>query len=220
MAEKNKTQAKKQTTIQPKVKEKKEVVDKTKVAVVDKVPARLYEKYKTEIVPAMMQKFGYKNIMQVPKIEKVVVNVGAGAATQDPKIIEDILKDLTAIVGQKPSIRKAKKSISNFKLREGAKIGVAATLRSGRMYEFMDRLINLALPKVRDFKGVSDKAFDGRGNYTLGIKEHPIFPEINLDKVVRVFGMDITFVTTANTDAEAYELLKLFGMPFRKKEGN
>lgn len=217
MAEKKKPQVKKQTTIQPKAKAEKEVVDKSKVAVVDKVPARLYDKYKKEIVPAMMEKFGYKNVMEVPKIVKVVVNTGAGAATQDPKIIDDIVKDFTAVVGQRPSVRKAKKSISNFKLREGVKIGVAATLRGNRMYEFIDRLINLALPKVRDFKGVPDKSFDGRGNYTLGIKEHPIFPEINLDKVVRVFGMDITFVTTAKTDNEAYELLKLFGMPFRKK---
>jgi len=219
MAEKKK-QTSKQATIQPKSKSGKEIVDKSKVAVVDKVTSRLYEKYKKEIVPAMMEKFHYKNVMEVPKIVKVVVNTGVGYATQDPKVLEDIVKDLTMILGQRPSVRSAKKSISNFKLREGMKIGAAATLRSGRMYDFMDRFINLALPKVRDFKGVSDKSFDGKGNYTLGIKEHTIFPEINLDRVNRIFGMDITFVTTAKTDAEAYELLKLFGMAFRKKEGN
>lgn len=202
----------------PEVKEAKPV--KKEKVIEEKITPRLREKYKNEIIPALKEKFQYKNAMQVPKLVKIVVNTGVGSAAQDPKAIDDVVKDLTAIVGQKPAIRKSKKAISNFKLREGMKIGAAVTLRNSRMYEFLDRFISLALPKVRDFKGVSDKSFDGRGNYTLGIKEHPIFPEINLDKVVKVFGMDITFVTTANTDLEAYELLKLFGMPFRKKEGN
>jgi len=144
--------------------------------------------------------------------------MGVGKATQDPKLLEDAVRDLEMIAGQKPAIRKAKKAISNFKLRQGMAIGCMVTLRGARMYEFLDRLINIALPRVRDFRGVSDKSFDGRGNYTLGIKEHIIFPEINVDKVNRIYGMDITIVTTAKTDAEAYELLKAFGFPFRKKE--
>ena len=156
--------------------------------------------------------------MQVPKLEKIVVNMGVGAAVAEPKILEEAIKDLEAITGQKPSIRKAKKSISNFKLREGVNIGAKVTLRRERMFEFLDRLINVALPRVRDFRGLSDKSFDGRGNYTLGIKEQIIFPEINVDKINRVMGMDITLVTTAKTDGEAYELLKSFGVPFVKKE--
>ncbi len=165
-----------------------------------------------------MKQFNYKNVMQVPKLHKITLNIGVGKATQDPKLLEDAVRDLEMIAGQKPAIRKAKKAISNFKLRQGMAIGCMVTLRGARMYEFLDRLINIALPRVRDFRGVSDKSFDGRGNYSLGIKEHIIFPEINVDKVNRIYGMDITIVTTAKTDAEAYELLKAFGFPFRKKE--
>ena len=156
--------------------------------------------------------------MQVPKLDKIVVNMGVGAAVADQKILEEAVKELETITGQKASIRKSKKAISNFKLREGINIGAMVTLRKERMYEFLDRLINIAFPRVRDFRGLSDKSFDGRGNYTLGIKEQIIFPEINVDKITRVLGMDITIVTTANTDNEAYELLKAFGIPFRKKE--
>jgi len=166
----------------------------------------------------LIKTFSYKNPNQAPKLEKIVINMGVGEAAQDPKIIEEAARDLEMIAGQKPSIRAAKIAVSNFKLRKGMKIGAMVTLRRNRMYEFLDRLINIAIPRVRDFRGVSDKSFDGRGNYTLGIKEQIIFPEINVDKINRIFGMDITFVTTAKTDAEAYELLKLFGMPFRKKE--
>ncbi len=186
----------------------------------EKIPARLKEKYIKEIAPKLMQQFGYKNIMQVPRLAKIIVNMGVGQAVQDPKILEEAVKDLETITGQKASIRTARKSISNFKLREGMKIGAKVTLRREIMYEFLDRLITIALPRVRDFRGISDKSFDGRGNYTLGIKEQIIFPEINIDKVNRVLGMDITFVTTAKTDKEAYELLSAFGMPFRKKENN
>ncbi|NPV12422.1 MAG: 50S ribosomal protein L5 [Ignavibacteria bacterium] len=184
----------------------------------EKITPRLFEMYKQEIVPLLMKQFNYKNVMQVPKLHKITLNIGVGKATQDPKLLEDAVKDLEMIAGQKPAIRKAKKAISNFKLRQGMAIGCMVTLRGARMYEFLDRLINIALPRVRDFRGVSDKSFDGRGNYTLGIKEHIIFPEINVDKVNRIYGMDITIVTTAKTDAEAYELLKAFGFPFRKKE--
>jgi large subunit ribosomal protein L5 len=183
-----------------------------------KIPCRLYEVYKKEIVPSLIKKMNYKTIMQVPKIEKVVVNMGVGDAVADQKVMEEAVKTLETITGQKPSIRKSKKAISNFKLREGMNIGSMVTLRKDRMYEFIDRLINIALPRVRDFRGLSDKSFDGRGNYTIGIKEQIIFPEINVDKVVKVLGMDITFVTTAQTDNEAYELLISFGFPFRKKE--
>ncbi|MGK9477527.1 50S ribosomal protein L5 [Melioribacter sp. OK-6-Me] len=186
----------------------------------EKIPARLKEKYIKEIAPKLMQQFGYKNIMQVPRLAKIVINMGVGQAVQDPKILDEAVKDLETITGQKASIRTARKSISNFKLREGMKIGAKVTLRRERMYEFLDRLITIAFPRVRDFRGISDKSFDGRGNYTLGIKEQIIFPEINIDKVSRVLGMDITFVTTAKTDKEAYELLSAFGMPFRKKENN
>ncbi|MCX7612442.1 MAG: 50S ribosomal protein L5 [Ignavibacterium sp.] len=181
---------------------------------------RLLEYYKSNIVPELMKTFNYKSVMQVPKLSKIVVNMGLGAAVTDPKILEEAVKDLEAITGQKASIRKAKKAISNFKLRAGMNIGAMVTLRRERMYEFLDRLINIALPRVRDFRGLSDKSFDGRGNYTLGIKEQIIFPEINIDKVNKIVGMDITIVTTAKTDNEAYELLKGFGFPFRKKEIN
>jgi large subunit ribosomal protein L5 len=183
-----------------------------------RVPVRLLENYKKEIVPGLMKKFSYKNIMQVPRIHKIVVNMGVGAAVADPKIMEEAVRDLEAITGQKASIRKSKKAISNFKLREGVNIGAMVTLRRERMYEFMDRLLNIALPRVRDFRGLSDKSFDGRGNYTMGVKEQIIFPEINVDKISRIMGMDITFVTTAGNDNEAFELLQSFGVPFRKKE--
>lgn len=194
-------------------------VKKEKTAAV-KIPARLVDKYKKEITPKLMDKFSYKNVMQVPKLEKIVLNMGIGEAAQDSKLLDEAFKELETIAGQKPNVRTAKSSISNFKLREGMKIGAKVTLRRENMYEFLDRLVNVALPRVRDFRGISDKSFDGRGNYTLGVKEHIIFPEINVDKVTRVKGMDITFVTTANTDQEAYELLAGFGVPFRKKEIN
>lgn len=183
-----------------------------------KIPNRLGIVYKKEIVPAIMAKFSYKSIMQVPKLTKIVVNMGLGDAVSDPKILEEAVKELEAITGQKASVRKAKKAISNFKLREGLAIGAMVTLRNEKMYEFLDRFINIALPRVRDFRGLSDKSFDGRGNYTIGIKEQIIFPEINVDKVTKILGMDITFVTTAPTDNEAYELLQAFKLPFRKKE--
>ncbi len=200
---------------QPKVakKETKEAVAKE-----IKIKARLAEHYKKEIVPELQKRFSYKSVMQVPKLHKIVVNMGVGAAVADQKILEEAVKELETITGQKSSIRKAKKAISNFKLREGVSIGAMVTLRREKMYEFMDRLLNIALPRVRDFRGLSDKSFDGRGNYTLGIKEQIIFPEINVDKITRVLGMDVTFVTTAKTDNEAYELLQSFGFPFRKKE--
>jgi len=205
---------------QQKDKKTKAAEETTATVVEEKVPARLKVKYFKEIVPKLKEQFGYKNVMQVPRLEKIVINMGVGQAVQDPKILEEAVKDLETITGQKPSIRTAKKSISNFKLREGMKIGAKVTLRRERMYEFLDRLITIALPRVRDFRGISDKSFDGRGNYTLGIKEQIIFPEINVDKVNKILGMDITFVTTAKTDQEAYELRSAFGMPFRKKEAN
>ncbi|MEJ2615983.1 MAG: 50S ribosomal protein L5 [Ignavibacteriaceae bacterium] len=180
--------------------------------------ARLSEVYKKEIVPELMKKFTYKSIMQVPKLNKIVVNMGVGAAVADQKLLDEAVKELETITGQKASIRKAKKAISNFKLREGVNIGAMVTLRRERMYEFLDRLVNVALPRVRDFRGLSDKSFDGRGNYTMGIKEQIIFPEINVDKITKVLGMDVTMVTTAQNDNEAFELLQAFGVPFRKKE--
>ena len=183
-----------------------------------KIPCRLFDIYHKDVIPSLTKTFSYKNVMQVPKIEKVVVNMGVGAAVAEPKILEEAVRELESITGQKASIRKAKKAISNFKLREGLSIGAIVTLRKERMYEFLDRLINVALPRVRDFRGLSDKSFDGRGNYTLGVKEQIIFPEINVDKITRVLGMDITIVTSARSDNEAYELLKAFGMPFIKKE--
>lgn len=178
---------------------------------------RLKEKYAKEIMPALKQKFQYSSIMQVPKIEKICVNKGIGAAVADKKLIEAGVEELTNITGQKAVATRSKKDISNFKLRGNQAIGAKVTLRGDRMYEFMDRLMNIALPRVRDFKGVSDKGFDGRGNYTLGVKEQIIFPEISIDKVTKVNGMDITFVTTASTDEESFELLKAFGMPFVNK---
>ncbi|MFM7487028.1 MAG: 50S ribosomal protein L5 [Cytophagales bacterium] len=178
---------------------------------------RLKEKYNKEILPALKQKFQYNSIMQVPKIEKICVNKGIGAAVADKKLIEAGVEELTTITGQKAVATRSKKDISNFKLRGNQPIGAKVTLRGDRMYEFMDRLMNIALPLVRDFKGVSDKGFDGRGNYTLGVKEQIIFPEISIDKVTKINGMDITFVTTASTDEESFELLKAFGMPFVNK---
>jgi len=179
--------------------------------------SRLRDLYRNEIVPKMMNKFGYKNIMQVPKVEKVVLNIGVGEAIQNPKSLDGAVNDLTAISGQKPVITKAKKSIAGFKLREGMSIGCKVTLRGERMYDFLDKLINVALPRVRDFRGVSPKAFDGRGNYTLGIKEQLIFPEINYDKIDKIRGLEVVIVTTAKTDEEARELLALMGMPFREQ---
>jgi large subunit ribosomal protein L5 len=179
---------------------------------------RLAEKYKKEIVPAMMKQFQYKNVMQVPKLEKISVNIGVGQATQDAKLLEVAVGELETITGQKAAITKSKKAISNFKLRQNLPIGARVTLRSNMMYEFLDRLISLAMPQIRDFRGISDRSFDGRGNYTLGVKEQIIFPEIDADRVTKISGMDITFVTTAQTDMEAMELLKLFGVPFVKRE--
>ena len=178
--------------------------------------SRLKETYQNEIVDAMMKKFGYKNIMEVPKLDKVVVNMGVGEAKENAKILDAAMKDMETITGQKAVPTRAKNSIANFKLREGMPIGCEVTLRSEKMYEFVDRLINLALPRVRDFRGVNPNAFDGRGNYALGIKEQLIFPEIEYDKVDKVRGMDIIFVTTAKTDEEARELLTQFNMPFAK----
>ena len=178
--------------------------------------SRLKEAYYSEYVEAMTKKFGYTNVMQVPKLDKVVINMGVGEAKENAKILEVAAAELEIITGQKPVLTKAKKSIANFKLREGMNIGCKVTLRGDKMYEFVDRLINLALPRVRDFRGVSANSFDGRGNYALGIKEQLIFPEIEYDKVDKVRGMDIIFVTTAKTDEEARELLRLFNMPFKK----
>ena len=176
--------------------------------------ARFKEKYQKEVVPALREKFQYKNVMQVPKITKISINKGIGAAVADKKLVDIGVEELTTISGQKAVATIAKKSVSNFKLREGMPIGARVTLRGQRMYEFMDRLLTIALPRVRDFRGVNDKGFDGRGNYTLGVKEQIIFPEISIDKIKAISGMDITFVTTAQTDEESYELLKAFGMPF------
>ena len=178
--------------------------------------ARLKELYTSEVAPALMKKFEYKSVMQIPKFGKIVINVGAGDAKENAKVIDSIITDLAAITGQKPIPTYAKKSVANFKLREGMKIGVKVTLRGEKMYEFMDRLFNFALPRVRDFKGINPDAFDGRGNYALGLKEQLIFPEIEYDKVDKIRGMDICFVTTANTDAEAKEMLTLMGAPFAK----
>jgi len=179
--------------------------------------SRLIETYRNEIVDAMMKKFEYKNVMEVPKLEKIVINMGVGEAKENAKIMEAAVRDLTTISGQKPIITKAKKSVANFKVREGMSVGTKVTLRGKQMYEFADRLINLALPRVRDFRGVNPNSFDGRGNYAMGIKEQIIFPEIQYDKIDKVRGMDIIFVTTAKTDEEARELLTQFGMPFKKQ---
>jgi len=177
---------------------------------------RLQEAYKKEIVPVLMKRFGYKNVMQVPHLDKIMLNMGVGEAVQDSRILDGAINDLTIIAGQKPAVTAAKKSISNFKLREGMKIGCKVTLRGSRMYEFLDRLISLAIPRIRDFRGLSDKSFDGWGNYSMGTGEQIIFPEINVDKIDKIRGLNITFVTSTENDDEAFELLRAFGMPFRK----
>jgi large subunit ribosomal protein L5 len=177
---------------------------------------RLKKQFKEEIVPALMKRFGYKNIMQVPRLEKICLNLGVGEAVQDSKLLEKAMEDMTIISGQKPAITKAKNSISNFKLRKGMEIGCRVTLRGVRMYEFLDRFISLAVPRIRDFRGLPDKSFDGRGNYSVGAREQIIFPEINVDKIDKIRGLNITFVTSAESDEEAFELLNGFGMPFRK----
>jgi large subunit ribosomal protein L5 len=177
--------------------------------------ARLQDRYKEEIVPRLKEKFGYRNVMQVPRLSKVVVNMGLGDAIENVKVIETAAAEIAIITGQKPVVTKARKSIANFKLREGVPIGVMVTLRRNQMYHFLDKLIAIALPRVRDFKGVSPRGFDGRGNYTLGIKEQIMFPEVNYDKIDKIRGMNITIVTTARTDEEGLELLRLMGIPFR-----
>ena len=178
--------------------------------------ARLYDKYVTEVVPALQQKFGYKNVNQIPKVDKIVINMGLGNCKDNPKALEAAVKELEAIAGQKALVTKAKKSIANFKLRAGMNVGAKVTLRGDRMYEFADKLVSIVLPRVRDFRGVSTKAFDGRGNYSLGVREQLIFPEIEYDKVEKIRGMEMIFVTTAKTDEEARELLRLLGMPFQQ----
>ncbi len=179
--------------------------------------ARLQEKYKNEIISILVEKLGYKNKLQVPRLEKIVINAGLGKATQDPKILDEAVSLISLITGQRPVITKAKKSIAGFKLREGSKIGCMVTLRGKMMYEFLDRVVNVALPRIRDFRGISQDAFDGSGNYTLGIKEQAIFSEVSYDKIVNIIGMAVTFVTTVKRDEEARELLRLLGMPFREK---
>ena len=181
--------------------------------------ARLKELYKSEVAPALMKKFEYKSVMQIPKLDKIVINVGCGEARENSKVVDAIVSDLAQITGQKPIICKAKKSVANFKLREGMPIGVKVTLRGDRMYEFLERLVRVALPRIRDFKGIDGK-LDGRGNYTLGITEQIIFPEINIDNISKLLGMNITFVTSANTDEEGYALLKHFGLPFKNAKNN
>ncbi len=187
-----------------------------------KYTARLADKYSKEVVPALMKKFAYKTVMQAPKLEKICINRGVNGAVTDKKLVDIAVEELNTITGQKAVPTMSKKDISNFKLRKGMPIGARVTLRGEKMYEFLDRLVSVALPRVRDFKGISDKAFDGRGNYTLGVTEQIIFPEIDIDKVNKITGLDITFVTTADTNEEAYELLKELGMPFKnaKKENN
>jgi len=178
---------------------------------------RAFEKFKKEVIPFMMKRFGYKNVNQVPKLLKICLNMGVGDAKQDQKLLDSAMNDLIVISGQKPAKTKAVKSVSNFKLREGMKIGSKVTLRRQRMFEFLDRFISIAIPRVRDFRGLSDSSFDGRGNFSVGVKEQIIFPEINVDKIDRIRGLDITIVTSAETDEEAFELLKSFGMPFKTK---
>ncbi len=178
---------------------------------------RLKQHYRDEIIGSLTKQFGYENPMQVPKLVKIAINKGVGEASLNKKILDDAIEEIRTITGQQPTVRMARKAVSNFKLREGMAIGAAVTLRGDRMYEFLDRLVTLALPRVRDFRGIPDKSFDGRGNYTLGIKEQIIFPEINVDKTDRISGLDVTFVTTADTDEEAFALLKAFGMPFIRR---
>lgn len=183
-----------------------------------RVPARLHAFYQEQVVPALMKRFNYESAMQVPRIEKIAINIGVGAATQDTKQLQAAINELELIVGQRPAVSRARKSIANFKLREGMPIGARVTLRRAHMFEFLDRFINIAAPRIRDFRGFSDKSFDGRGNFTVGIKEQIIFPEIDVDKVARINGMDVTFVTSAHTDEEAQALLQEFGFPFRKRD--
>ncbi|MDQ7054020.1 MAG: 50S ribosomal protein L5 [candidate division KSB1 bacterium] len=204
--------AKKETPKNAKSKSKSQIVEKNGY-----VP-RLLVHYKENVVPALMKQFNYKNIMQVPRLEKIVLNMGVGNAVEDSKNLENAMADMAIISGQKPKVTRAKKSISNFKLRQGMAIGCAVTLRGWRMYEFLERYISIAVPRIRDFRGLPDKAFDGRGNYSVGVREQIIFPEIDYDKVDRIRGMNITFVTTAKSDEEAYALLAAFGMPFRKRQ--
>jgi large subunit ribosomal protein L5 len=185
----------------------------------ERVKPRLKERYQTEIVPAMRQEFDYSSVMSVPRVEKVVLNIGIGEAIQNAKALESAARDLSTISGQKPYVRKAKKSIAAFKLRQGMDVGLAVTLRGDRMYDFLDRLLNLALPRVRDFRGVPTRSFDGRGNYTLGLREQLIFPEIEYDKVDKVRGLEVSLVTTARTDLEGRRLLELLGVPFQRAEG-
>jgi len=200
-------------------KQEKETASKKEVKQEKGVAPRFFEHYKKALIPELMRLFQFKNVMEAPRLEKISVNVGVGKkSTQDPKVVDTVMKELESIVGQKVVVTRAKKAISNFKLREGVPIGLRVTLRGHRMYEFLDRFINVAVPRIRDFRGFSDKSFDGHGNYTIGVKEQIIFPEIDVDKVTQIFGMDITLVTTAKTDEEAYELLKGFGMPFIKRE--
>ncbi len=182
----------------------------------EKYTPRYQKKYFEEIVPSLKKRFGYKNLMEIPRLKKISLNIGVGEAIQDPKALENAINDLTIVSGQRPAFSTAKKSISNFKLRQGMKIGCYVTLRGVRMYEFLDRFINLAVPRIRDFRGLSDKSFDGRGNYSVGVREQIIFPEINVDKIDKIRGLDITFVTNAKSDEEAYELLKAYGMPFKQ----
>ena len=178
--------------------------------------SRLKEKYKNEVIPALTENFGYKNVMEVPKLEKIVINIGLGSSKDNPKAVESAVKEIEIITGQSPVVTKAKKSIANFKLREGMNVGVKVTLRGEKMYDFLDKLVSISLPRVRDFRGVSNSSFDGRGNYSLGIKEQLIFPEIEYDMVDQIRGMDIVIVTTANTDEESKKFLELMGMPFKK----
>ncbi|MBL7127723.1 MAG: 50S ribosomal protein L5 [Ignavibacteria bacterium] len=217
----SKQKRKKENAVQekPKKTDKKKQV-KEKDFVEERIPIRLLEFYRSKIIPDLIKKFNYKNKMQAPKLEKICINVGVGAAVADPKLIDVTVNEIMAITGQRPTVVKAKKSVSNFKLREGMNIGVRVTLRNARMYEFLDRLINVTIPRIRDFRGLSDKSFDGRGNYTIGIKEQIIFPEINVDNVNKISGMDITFVTTAKSDEESFELLRNFGLPFTTKQLN
>lgn len=184
----------------------------------DDMATRLQEHYENDVVPALIQRFGYKNRMQVPKVEKVVLNMGVGEAVLNARVIENAVEDLTRIAGQRPSIRRARKAVSNFKLRQGMPIGCAVTLRRARMYEFLDRFFNFSVPRIRDFRGLSTRSFDGRGNYTLGIQEQIIFPEIDYDQIDKIRGLDVTLVTTASTDEEALELLSGMGMPFQDRE--
>ncbi|MDH4070978.1 MAG: 50S ribosomal protein L5 [Ignavibacteria bacterium] len=184
----------------------------------EKVTPRLAQMYRNDVVPAMMKRFKYSSVMEVPRLSKISINSGVGLATQDAKLIESTARDLELITGQKVVVTRSKKSISNFKLREKMPIGCRVTLRRERMFEFFERFVSIAIPRIRDFRGLSDKSFDGRGNYTMGIKEHTIFPEVDIDKIARVFGMDVTIVTTAGTDEEAYELLKALGFPFVKRQ--